>query len=161
MAVSCSGSKTTYKSLTFGFSADCPKGWTVSEDETSVCFQTPLESDTDDFYENVVYAGAVVLAETDAATLADFVSLVADGVGGSTTDFTEISRVESTVAGFDAVILTYTCSSSQTSYLLEQRMYLLSDGKKVYNIVYTANTDSFSRFEAGAGEIAESFSLTK
>lgn len=142
-----------YTSKTFGFSAVCPEGWTVEEDAISVWFGTPAESSADDFLENVSYSGADALT----GTLDDYVALLVEGLSANSANYTELSRESASIAGLDAVVLTYTCTSSQTPYVIKQRMFLLCDGTNVYNLVYTAHTESFNLYAAEAAAIAESF----
>ncbi|MBQ8509193.1 MAG: hypothetical protein IJ493_04715 [Clostridia bacterium] len=158
MLFSCGGAQ-RYSSLNFGFSADYPAGWTVSEDETSVCFSTPDASASDDFYENVIYTGAIVLKDSGASDLDGFAALVAEGISTNTADYTELLRERTTVAGLDCVKLVYTCTSSQTSYVIKQCMYLLCDGELVHNIVYTANSETYDTYAADADAIAGSFKV--
>ena len=142
----------TATSKLFGFSADCPEGWEFTEDSISACFGVAAE---DDFYENISYSGA---DEWDG-TLADYVTALVEALAANSANFTEISREEATVAGMDAVVLTYTCTSSQTTYVIKQRMYLLHDGAQVHNLVYTAHEGSFDAHAADAAAIAESFKV--
>jgi len=146
-----------FNSKLYDFTAVCPEGWTVSEDMASASFMAPVAGDTDDFYENVNYAGAIPLVESGAGTLDGFVELVVEGVSGNTGAYTEISRENETIAGLDAIVLTYTCTTSQSSYVIKQRMFIMTDGENVYNIVYTANEGSFDTYADAARSIAESF----
>ena len=142
-----------FTSKIFGFSAACPEGWTVSEDIISACFGSPAESETDDFFENVTYTGADKLS----GTLTEYVQMLSEAIAANSTDYSEVSREEATVAGLNAVILTYTCTSSQTAYVIKQRMFVLSDGINIYNLVYTAHEGSFDTYADEAASIAESF----
>jgi hypothetical protein len=148
LLASCgSGVKT---SKLFGFSAECPEGWEFSEDSISACFGVAAE---DDFYENVSYSGA----DPWDGTLADYADLLAEALAQNSANFTEISREEAAIAGMDALVLTYTCTSSQTTYIIKQRMFLMHDGAEVHNLVYTAHEGSFDAHAAEALAIAESF----
>ena len=148
LLASCgSGVKT---SKLFGFSAECPEGWEFSEDSISACFGVAAE---DDFYENVSYSGA----DQWDGTLADYADLLAEALAQNSANFTEISREEAAIAGMDALVLTYTCTSAQTTYIIKQRMFLMHDGAEVHNLVYTAHEGSFDAHAAEALAIAQSF----
>ncbi len=151
MLTSCGSN--IYTSKQFAFSAICPDGWTVSEDMISVCFGTPAETDADDFFENVTYAGA----DEISGTIDEYMQQLSAAINENSVNYTEISCENATFAGYDARVLTYTCTSSQTSYIIKQRMFVLTDGKQIFNLVYTANTDSFDVYAAQAEAIAESF----
>ena len=148
LLASCgSGVKT---SKLFGFSAECPEGWEFSEDSISACFGVAAE---DDFYENVSYSGA----DAWDGTLADYANALAEALAANSANFTEISREEAAIAGMDALVLTYTCTSAQTTYIIKQRMFLMHDGAEVHNLVYTAHEGSFDAHAAEALAIAQSF----
>jgi len=148
MLASCGSNVKTSK--LFGFSAECPEGWEFSEDSISACFGVTAE---DDFYENVSYSGA----DAWDGTLADYADALAEALAANSANFTEISREETKIAGMDAMVLTYTCTSSQTTYVIKQRMFLLHDGTEMHNLVYTAHEGSFDAHAAEAEAIAQSF----
>lgn len=157
---SCGGAK-RYVSSSFGMSADCPDGWQVTEDASSVCFTAPTSGANDDFYENVIYTGETALATVGAADLDAFVKLIAYEIGVNTSNYTELAREHTTIAGFDTVKLVYTCTSSQTSYVIKQCMYLICDGDSVHCMVYTANSETYDAYLETAESIVNSLKVGK
>ncbi|MBE6612188.1 MAG: hypothetical protein E7632_06830 [Ruminococcaceae bacterium] len=147
-----------YTSRLFEFSVIVPDEWTANEDDYSAWFTSP-EEENDDFYENVAYDGGVPLVLIEGGTADAYAEMLTEVLAENNEDFTVISRESAKIAGMDAIVLTYTCTSAQTAYVIKQRMYILTDGESVFNLVYTATEASFDRFASEAAAIAESFKV--
>jgi len=155
----CGKAGHTCRSELFAFSADCPDGWSYTEDEYSACFYAPDE-ENDDFYESVIYAGAVNYnAENGVNTLDGYADILCMSLSAQLSDFTVLSRESGKIAGMDALVLTYRCTSSQTAYTMVQRRYIMQDKKSFYQLIYTATEGTFEKFEPAAASIAGSFRI--
>ena len=150
-----------YENTEAGISIKYPSNWQMVEkpDEFAlVSFDSPLDSPSDEFTENVRVSFEGIF---EPITLDELVDATIQGIVGEFTMMgIEVNILDSesiTISGNKAKKTTYTLGSGD--FILKQAMFITIKGSTVYSVVFTAEEKNFSDHIPTVQKMIDSISI--